>query len=68
MSRIMLVCGAGGFIGGHLVPYLQDKGFSVRAVDRKPLFEWWQWHPGVESLCLDLSEPEACRAACENVE
>tara|TARA_B100000614_G_scaffold258752_1_gene281800 strand:+ start:62998 stop:64023 length:1026 start_codon:yes stop_codon:yes gene_type:complete len=37
-----LVCGAGGFIGGHLVKFLVNKGFRVAAVDIKPLDEWWQ--------------------------
>ena len=36
-----LVCGAGGFIGGHLVKFLVNKGFRVAAVDIKPLDEWW---------------------------
>ena len=30
-----LVCGAGGFIGGHLVKYLKQKGYCVRGVDLK---------------------------------
>ena len=30
-----LVCGAGGFIGGHLVKYLKDKGYWVRGIDLK---------------------------------
>ncbi len=30
-----LVCGAGGFIGGHLVKYLKDRGYWVRGVDLK---------------------------------
>src|SRR5246500_492305 len=32
----ILVCGAGGFIGGHLVKRLKQEGFWVRAVDFKP--------------------------------
>ena len=32
-----LVCGAGGFIGGHLVNYLKDKGYWVRGVDLKSM-------------------------------
>ncbi len=35
-----LVCGAGGFIGGHLVKYLKEKGYWVRAVDLK--YNEWQ--------------------------
>ncbi len=30
-----LVCGAGGFIGGHLVKFLKAKGYWVRGVDIK---------------------------------
>jgi len=36
MPKSVLVCGAGGFIGGHLVTYLKDEGCRVRAVDIKP--------------------------------
>lgn len=37
-----LVCGAGGFIGGHMVKRLTDEGYKVVAVDIKPLTEWFQ--------------------------
>lgn len=33
--KIALVCGAGGFIGGHLVKRLKSEGFWVRGVDLK---------------------------------
>lgn len=61
----VVVCGAGGFIGGHLVKYLRDRGIRVeRAVDIKPLDEWYQVSEGVENLVLDLSEKDnAYRAA-----
>ncbi|MGF1605616.1 MAG: NAD-dependent epimerase/dehydratase family protein [Rhodothalassiaceae bacterium] len=35
-KKTALVCGAGGFIGGHLVKRLKRDGFWVRAVDLKP--------------------------------
>lgn len=35
MKKTALVCGAGGFIGGHLVTYLKNEGFWVRGVDLK---------------------------------
>jgi GDP-D-mannose 3', 5'-epimerase len=54
-----LVTGAGGFIGGHLVADLLAQGLSVRAVDRKPLHEWYQVHDAAESGTADLSRREA---------
>ena len=63
-SEKILVCGAGGFIGGHLVADLLKKGHrDIRAVDIKPFGEWYQKFPGVENLQLDLSEKEACETA-----
>jgi GDP-D-mannose 3', 5'-epimerase len=34
--RSALVCGAGGFIGGHLVKRLKREGYWVRGIDIKP--------------------------------
>ncbi|WP_158942903.1 NAD-dependent epimerase/dehydratase family protein [Granulicella sp. S190] len=56
-----VVCGAGGFIGGHLVQSLIENGVDViRAVDIKPLDEWYQVSKGVESLSLDLKDKDNC--------
>lgn len=56
-----LVCGAGGFIGGHLVKKLQKEGYWVRGVDIKP----HEWSPDSadEFLLLDLRDEENCRQA-----
>ena len=63
---LILVAGAGGFIGGSLVRRLQGKGFRrIRAVDKKPLPQWYQRTPGVESVCLDLSHGADCAKAAE---
>ena len=35
MQKKALVCGAGGFIAGHLVKKLKDEGYWVRGVDIK---------------------------------
>jgi nucleoside-diphosphate-sugar epimerase len=63
---LIVIGGAGGFIGGALARYYRDKGFRrIRAVDKKPLPEWYQRVEGVECLNLDLSEEPNCRRACE---
>ena len=65
-NDLIVVGGAGGFIAGALVRYFHDKGFTrIRAVDKKPLGEWYQRTPGVESLSLDLSDPQNCARAVE---
>lgn len=63
---LILVTGAGGFIGGSLVRYFHDQGFTnLRAVDKKPLPAWYQRVDGVECLCMDLSQEENCIRAVE---
>jgi nucleoside-diphosphate-sugar epimerase len=65
-NDLILVAGAGGFIGGSLVRHFTAQGFTrIRAVDRKPLPEWYQRTPGVECLTLDLSQEANCRRAAE---
>jgi nucleoside-diphosphate-sugar epimerase len=63
----VLVTGGGGFIGGHLVADLVKAGADVRAVDAKPLEEWYQVFPEVENIQLDLNELDACRSAVAGV-
>lgn len=62
MKKI-LVAGAGGFIGGHLVKELILKGFSIRAVDIKPLNEWYQVAEEADNRVLDLRLKENCYQA-----
>jgi len=65
-NDLVVVTGAGGFIGGHLVRVLQQRGHSrIRAVDVKPLAEWYQKTPGVENQVGDLALLEPCRAAAK---
>lgn len=62
----VVVCGAGGFIGGHLVKNLLEDGVDViRAIDVKPLDEWYQVSNDVESLSLDLKDKDNCYRAAE---
>jgi len=68
MTRV-LVTGAGGFIGGHLVARLrQDRAHDVRGVDRVPLDGWYQRFDDVDSRVADLQDPIACQNACEGVD
>ena len=67
MTKI-LITGAGGFIGGHLVSSLLAQEYDVIAVDRKPLNKWYQSHPGAENKSSDLSKLEECRASVAGVD
>jgi GDP-D-mannose 3', 5'-epimerase len=59
-----LVCGAGGFIGGHLVADLLRQGHTdIRAADKKPFSEWYQRFDQVENIRLDLERREDCDTA-----
>ncbi len=65
----VLVCGAGGFIGGHLVNKLYaDGAASVRAVDIKPFDQWYQKNSSADNLVLDLKKIEACHEAVEGID
>jgi len=63
---LIVIAGAGGFIGGNLVSYFRERGCSrIRAVDKKPLYEWYLVDPKADNVCLDLSDEANCRRACE---
>jgi len=67
-TKNVLVTGAGGFIGGHLVKNLIAEGAHVRGVDKKPLDEWQQVSDQAESVVADVSDPVACRAAADGMD
>jgi len=63
---LIVITGAGGFIGGNLALYFKNKGFTrIRGVDKKPVCEWYLRVPGVECLSLDCSREETGRRVCE---
>jgi nucleoside-diphosphate-sugar epimerase len=63
-NDLIVVCGAGGFIGGHLVAdLLRDGHRRIRAVDIKPFDDWYQCFPETETLRLDLQDRGSCEAA-----
>jgi GDP-D-mannose 3', 5'-epimerase len=64
-----VVMGGGGFIGGHLVAALRRQGYKkIRAVDVKPLDEWYQRFEDVGNLQLDLNLKENCEAAAKGAD
>jgi nucleoside-diphosphate-sugar epimerase len=67
-DRPIVVAGGGGFIGGHLVARLRAEGRSVRAVDIKPLSEWYQVVDGAENVVADLKLREECQRVCAGAE
>src|SRR5947209_1879001 len=62
-ERLVVVAGAGGFIGGHLVRALVRSGHRVRAVDIKPVEHWHQVVPRAQNAELDLRIAEECDQA-----
>jgi NAD(P)-dependent dehydrogenase (short-subunit alcohol dehydrogenase family) len=65
---LILVTGAGGFIGGAIAADLRRQGYKrIRAVDIKPLDEWYQVFEDADNLVLDLNLKENCERASEGV-
>jgi GDP-D-mannose 3',5'-epimerase len=68
-SEKVVVCGGGGFIGGHLVKALLKNGVNVvRAVDVKPFSEWHQLSKDIENLSLDLKDKDNCYKAADGMQ
>lgn len=62
----VLVTGADGFIGSHLVEALLAKGYSVRALSQYNSFNNWGWledirHENLEVVTGDVRDPNLCR-------
>ena len=56
---LIVIAGAGGFIAGSLTRYFTEQGYTnIRAIDRKPLPDWYLRVPGVESISMDLSHEQ----------
>jgi GDP-D-mannose 3', 5'-epimerase len=65
-DELIVVNGGGGFIGGSMVADLRRQGYKkIRAVDIKPMHEWYQRFPDVENLVLDLNLRENCETAAQ---
>ena len=67
MKSKYLVCGAGGFIGGHLVASLLNDGHEVVCADIKPLEYWFQIFDECKNYSLDLKEFDNCLKITDGV-
>jgi nucleoside-diphosphate-sugar epimerase len=66
-DALVVVTGAGGFIGGHLVAELRRLGHRrIRAVDLKPVAQWFQRFADVDCQTLDLRDRDACAQAARD--
>lgn len=68
MKSKFLVCGSGGFIGGHLVKSLLDDGHEVICADIKPLENWFQIFDLCKNYTLDLKDYKNCLEVSKNVD
>jgi nucleoside-diphosphate-sugar epimerase len=71
--QTVVVAGAGGFIGGHLVDFFRRQGVKhIKAADIKPLDEWYQVHADVENFAGpvrgDCRDFRVCRALCKGAD
>lgn len=64
--KTALVCGAGGFIGGHLVNRLKSEGYRVRGVDLK--HNEYGNNNADEFIIGDLRDPKVCEIVCQGMD
>jgi nucleoside-diphosphate-sugar epimerase len=68
-KKTILVCGAGGFIGGHLVAnFIKENKYNIICADIKPIEYWFQNFSFLENFSLDLREYENCLKVTKNVD
>src|SRR5690625_4536203 len=65
-QKTALVCGAGGFIGGHLVNRLQDEGYWVRGVDLKE--NEWGNNNADDFIIGDLRDTRLCEKLLSDIQ
>jgi len=73
-DKTILVTGADGFIGSHLVEMLHENGFKVRALAQYNSFNNWGWledincQKDIEIIAGDIRDPFFCQKLCKDVD
>ena len=73
-NKKVLVTGADGFIGSHLVELLFAEGFSVKALAQYNSFNHWGWledincKEDIEIVTGDIRDPYFCNEICKNID
>ena len=73
-KKSVLVTGADGFIGSHLVELLLSQGFHVKALAQYNSFNYWGWledvgrHDNLEIISGDIRDPHFCRHITKNID
>jgi nucleoside-diphosphate-sugar epimerase len=61
MKKNVLICGAGGFIGGHLVSnLLKTNNYNIFCADIKPFNQWFQFYKDLNNFSKDLRDSNYC--------
>lgn len=74
LGKKVLVTGADGFIGSHLVEMLASEGFSVRALAQYNSFNYWGWledvncKEDIEIITGDVRDPFFCNEICKDID
>ncbi|MDR2026996.1 MAG: NAD-dependent 4,6-dehydratase LegB [Prevotellaceae bacterium] len=72
MAKV-LVTGADGFIGSHLVELLLKHGYHVKAISYYNSFNYWGWlddlsHPDLEVITGDVRDPHFCKFVTKDID
>ncbi|MDA9023555.1 NAD-dependent 4,6-dehydratase LegB [Gammaproteobacteria bacterium] len=73
-NKTILVTGADGFIGSHLVEMLHENGFKVKALAQYNSFNNWGWledincQKDIEIIVGDIRDPFFCQELCKDVD
>jgi uncharacterized protein YbjT (DUF2867 family) len=67
-QRVVLLTGATGYVGGRLLPRLEDRGVRVRCLSRRPDVLAGRIGPGTEVVAAELADPVALRKALEGID